>query len=188
MTDARAMTKQTSAARWLAIGLVAIGVATGLWLALAPSQDASEVMGEASDPPASEQKAVETKPTLAPAPDEPITPLPDYHIEEGGRLSLNAMSLPAGGVVTLGLALGKEALGGGKDPLSAVVVSASDGRRLELSATPVAGLQSSVRLEVDSTWFKPGLYMIQIRTAEKTALPLRRYVLEVRGALAPPAP
>ena len=173
------MTEQSSVTRWLAIGLVAIGVVTGLWFAVGASQNTPQVMGEAPDTPASGQGAIETWPTLIPTPAESITPPPDYHIEQGGRLSLSATSLPAGGVVTLGLALDKEALGGGQHPLPAVVVSASDGRRLELRATPVAGLQSSARLEVDSAWLKPGLYMIQIRTAEKTAFPLSRYVLEV---------
>jgi hypothetical protein len=188
VTDVRAMTEQTSARRWLAIGLIASGLAAGLWLAVGSSQDTRELMDEAAPTAlAPGQGAIETRPppTLEPSPEVPIAPPPDYHIEEGGRLSLDAVSVRGRGVVTLGLALEKEALGGGKNPLSAVVVSAADGRRLELSATPEAGLESGVRLEVDSSWLEPGLYMIQIRTAEKTALPLRRFVLEVRPAVAP---
>ena len=146
MTDARAMTEQTSVARWLAMGLVAIGVAGAVWLAVGSSHDTPEVMREARATPAAGQGAIETKSLLRPSPDEPITPPPDHHIEESGRLSLDAMSLPAGGVVTLGLALDKKALDGER-ALSAIVVSAGDGRRLELSATPGAGLKSGVRLE-----------------------------------------
>ncbi len=173
------MTEQSSVARSLVIGLVAIGVVSGLWFAMDSSRDTPEAIGEAPDTLASGQGAIETRPTVTLTPEEPITPPADYHIEAGGRLSLSVTSLPAGGVVTLGLALGKEALGGGQDSLPVVVVSASDGRRLELLTTPVAGLQGSARLEVDATWLRPGLYMIQIRTAEKTAFPLSRYVLEV---------
>ena len=185
MTDARAM-ERGSIARRLAIGLVAIGVVGGFWLAVGSQQDTPEAMGEAQEPPASGQGAADARPRLVPTPEEPITQPADHHIEpadyrieKGGRLSLSRTSLPADGVVTLGLALDKKALGDGQDPLRAVVVSASDGRRLELSATPVHGPQSSARLEIDSTWLEPGLYMIQIRTAEKIALPLSRYVLEV---------
>lgn len=176
--------------RWLAIGVVAIGVASGLWFAVGSSQDTPEIVGETPDTLASGQAPIETKPTpmLMPTPEEPVTPPPDYHIERSGRLSLDVSSLPADGVVTFGLALDEDALGGGQDPLPAVVVSASDGRRLELSATPAGGAQSGARLEIDSAWFEPGLYMIQIRTKEKTALPLLRYVLEVKAAVAPPAP
>jgi hypothetical protein len=181
MTDARAMAGQTSAARWLAIVLVAIGVAGGVWLAMGSSQGAGEPTGAAPGQPESVQGAIETTATLAPRREEPA----DYRIDEGGRLSLEATSLPAGGAVTLGLALDEKALGAGEDPLPVVVVSASDGRRLELSATPVAGRRSGVRLDIDAAWLRPGLYMIQVRTAEKTPLPLRRYVLEVSAALAP---
>ncbi len=184
------MTEQTSVPRWLMMGLVAIVVLSGVWLAVgsprdtpstSDTSDTKEVMGEASDALTSRPRATQMTPTL----NEPITRAPDYYIEKGGRLSLDAASLPDDGVVTFGLALDEEALGGGQDPLSAIVVSAGDGRRLELSATPVGGSRSGVRLEVDSAWFEPGLYMIQIRTAEKTALPLVRYVLEVRADLAP---
>jgi hypothetical protein len=181
------MTEQTSVARWVAIGFVAIGIASGLWLAVSLSQETPKDMREVADTTASVQQEGETRsePTSPPAPQEPIVSPPDYQIEEGGRLSLNALSLPTAGVITFGLALDREALGTGRDPLSAVVISAGDERRLELSAEPVAGLRSSVRLEVDASWLRPGMYMIQIRTAEKTALPLRRYVLEVRAALGP---
>ena len=177
--------------RWLAIGLVAIAVASGVWLAVGSSRDRTEVrdevMGDAPGASASGQGAVETTPTATPTPEEPIAPPADHYIDDSGRLSLSAASLPARGAVTFGLALDEKALGTGQDPLATVVVSTGDGRRLELSATPVAGLRSGVRLEVDAAWLEPGLYMIQIRTAEKTALPLRRYVLEVRAAPAPQA-
>jgi hypothetical protein len=185
------MTGLTSSTRAGAIALVALGVAIGVWLALDSSRDLPETGGvplAASAPRAAEKEST----TTMPGPGEPTSPpadlrpdfRPDFRIEEGGRLSLDAHSMPVSGVVRFGLALDREAVGAGQDPLPAVVVSADDGRRLELAAIPVAGSQSGVRLDLDAAWLEPGQYMIQLRTAEKVALPLRRYVIEVH---APPA-
>jgi hypothetical protein len=184
------MTELTSSMRAGAVALVALvalGVAIGVWLALDSSRDLPVTGGAplaASAPRAAEKEST----TTMPGPGEPTSPPadlgPDFRIEEGGRLSLDAHSMPVSGVVRFGLALDREALGAGQDPLPAVVVSAHDGRRLELAAIPVAGLQSGVRLDLDAAWLEPGQYMIQLRTAEKVALPLRRYVIEVH---APPA-
>lgn len=165
--------------RPFAIAFGAVVIAVCVWLALSSLQDTADVTDELPIAPASPSAAIEAEPQRARAPEAPVAAPVDYRIEEGTRLALDAASLPAGGVVTLGVALEAEALGGGDDPLSAVVVSADDGRRLELSATPVVGQQSGARLEVESAWLQPGLYMIQIRTAEKNPFPVRRYVVEV---------
>jgi hypothetical protein len=184
MADAREVTDQTPRiTRWLAIGGVALAVAAGAWLGVTRSADDTQVMRESGGAAAPAPAATEPEPV--PAHRARIDSPPDHHIAEGGRLSLGATSLPEDGVVMFGLALGKAALGEGGEPLSAVIVSASDGRRLELSATPVAGalpgMESGVRLDVETTWLTPGLYMIQLRTREKSALAVRRYVLEVKG-------
>jgi hypothetical protein len=183
MTDARGMAEQTSVARWLTIGLVAIAVAGAVWLAVGSSRDGREGPDATAGAPTSGPQATETETALAPTQEAPAPAPADYHVEEGGRLSLDAASLPEGGAVTFALALDPKALGGGEAPLSTVIVSADDGRRLELRATPVAGPQGGARLTLDPAWLEPGLYMIQVRTAEKTPLPLRRYVLEVEGPL-----
>jgi hypothetical protein len=169
--------------RLLLVGVVAVGVAIAVWVAVPSSRDTTEVVRETPAKPAPGQPPIETETERTATPEEPPSTVPDYRIEQGGRLSLDARSLPAAGVVTLGLALDEDALGGGQDPLPAVIVSASDGRRLELLANPAPGSEGGVALGVDSAWLQPGSYMIQIRTAEKTALPLRRYVLEVRAAI-----
>lgn len=163
------MAEQTFVNRLLIASVVGLGVALGVWLAMGLSGESSdtgsEVPGALADDP-------------GPPPDEPA-PATDYSIDEGGRLSLDASSLPDGESLTFGLALAAEARG--DEPLPAVVVSAEDGRRLELLAIPVAESESGLRLEVDADWLKPGRYMVQIKTTEKI-LPLRRYVIEVHGA------
>ena len=41
---------------------------------------------------------------------------------------------------------------------------------------------SGLRLELEPEWLRPGRYMIQVTTAEKTPLHLRRYVIEVQSS------
>ena len=121
-----------------------------------------------------------SRPSYAPGtpPGEPAAALEtDYHIVEGGRLSVDAASLPKNEVITLGLALPDEAHGGELLPVRIVDVG---GRRLEITATPLAGRNGGVRLEIDSDWLTPGRYMIEISTFEETPLALRRYVFELR--------
>jgi hypothetical protein len=103
-------------------------------------------------------------------------PAPAHRIAEGGRISIDAASLRDGEVLALGLALGDEARG--SEPLSVRVVSL-DGRRIETTAAPAAGSGSGLRLELQPEWLRPGRYMVEVTTAEKIPLHLRRYVLEV---------
>jgi len=137
-----------------------------------------ESLGEQAAPasPLPDDQAPKMPEAVLPSP-------PDYVILDGGRLSIDAGSLPDSGSVSLGLALGADALG--DEPLKGVIVSTQDGRTLELITTPDvgmadgAGLEGGVRIEVEEGWLTPGAYMIQIRTAEKSQFPIRRYVLEV---------
>ena len=98
------MTEGSSIARPLAIGLVTIGVVSGLWFAMDPPQSNLEALGEAPNTPALEQGALGEAPnTPAPeqgaieipspvtlTPEAPLTPPADHHIERGGRLSISA--------------------------------------------------------------------------------------------------
>jgi hypothetical protein len=61
-----------------------------------------------------------------------------------------------------------------------VVIVSLDGRRIETTAAPEAGSGSGLRLELEAEWLRPGSYMIEVTTAEKIPLHLRRYVLEVQ--------
>jgi hypothetical protein len=104
-------------------------------------------------------------------------PAPAYRIADQGRLTLDHELLPDQGPIVLVLALDDSLRGPGDRP---VLIVASDGRRLETKASPLPGVDSGVRLEVDRTFLLAGLYMIQVESAESHPLNLRRYVLELK--------
>jgi hypothetical protein len=156
------------------VGLLVLGLAVGLWLALGDREPTLGDGGDAIEPGTSQRVPAE-----AASPSPPPTPAaPDFRIEEGERLQLNSGSLPQSGELTISLALGDEARG--MEPRKVVLASARDGRRLELTTAHEEGSGSGVRVKIDSSWLEPGAYMLEVRTAEKIALPLRRYVIEVR--------
>lgn len=104
-------------------------------------------------------------------------PEADYRIEANGRLTIEASSLPAEGSLSLALALPDDARNA--EPRPARVV-AGDGRQIETRALDRAGSGSGVQLDIDASWLAPGRYLIEVKTAERKPLPLRRYVLEVK--------
>jgi hypothetical protein len=161
--------------RRLLLGLCGGGVAMGLVLAMDLSRPARDAMGEVGGPSSTGPSPVSPTAGVEQAEAVSLAPL-DFQIEEAGRLAINAASLPEGRTLSFGLALSDEARGDAG--LTALVVSV-DGRRLELPATPIARADGGVRVAIDSSWLKPGRYLIQIRTSE-TVLALRRYVVEVR--------
>jgi hypothetical protein len=97
-------------------------------------------------------------------------------IEEHGRLSLDVSTLPSAGPLALVLDLPDEARG---QDLHTILVVSTDGRRLETTARPLPGQGTGVQLEIESGFLTQGRYLIEVHTAEKTALPFRRYVLEL---------
>ena len=163
------MAERSSGDRWLIVAFAAIGVAIGVWLAMELEHQAPDAGGGAAVAPSDEPGA--------PAPEPSGPPAPALRIAESGRISIDAASLRDGEVLALGLALADEARG--SEPLSVRVVSI-DGRRIETTAAPAAGSGSGLRLELEPEWLRPGRYMIEVTTAEKIPLHLRRYVLEVQ--------
>lgn len=133
-----------------------------------------EVSGAPADSKVAKARVAATMGESSPTPD-PVDSVP--RIAEHGRLSLDVDELPEEGPLALILDLPDEARTGG--PRSVRVVSV-DGRRIDTTASPVAGTGTGVRLEIDSDFLSRGLYMIEIDTAEPTALHLRRYVLEMQ--------
>lgn len=101
----------------------------------------------------------------------------DYRFPESGRLRIDSGALPPGKRVTFGLALSADELGG--QALEARVVSV-EGRATDAIALPLAGDDAGAGIALDVDWLKSGTYLIQVRTKEKAALPLRRFVLEVQ--------
>ena len=154
---------------WAGIAALALGVA--LWWGM--GEDAPRPR-EGPDA----ETARTTPPDSPPAPERAAAAAaPAYRIAPSGRLSLEATALPTQGTLALGLELSDEARGSEPRPVRIVGV---DGRVIDTIASLAVGAGTGVRLEIDPEWLRPGRYMIEVKTAEKIHLPLRRYVLEVR--------
>ncbi len=108
---------------------------------------------------------------------EPASSPAILRIAERGRLILDRTELPRSGQLVLLLSLDDSALGSETRP---VRVIAGDGRRLDTTASRMSAEDSDLRLEIDPTFLTPGLYMIEVDSAENHPLNLRRYVIELR--------
>jgi hypothetical protein len=109
------------------------------------------------------------------------TPAParatSQRISENGRLSVSLHELPEGEGLALNLAMPVEAHGEG--PRQVRVVDVERERLLETTGKPATGADTGLRIEIEPGWLRPGLYMIEVDTAEKKPLALRRFVLEL---------
>jgi hypothetical protein len=99
-------------------------------------------------------------------------------IPENGRLRASLEDLREGDVLALELEMPDEARGEG--PRQVRVVDVERQRMLETTGAPVSGAETGLRIEIDPGWLQPGSYLIQVKTAEKRPLALRRYVLELQ--------
>ena len=171
------MPEQKSTNRWLIGGLCGAALAVGLWIAIAPIAPPDDLMLEGQHGPASDRGSDETGVSGSTrALVDPNLPRSNHKISESGRLTIDSASIGDVDELNLSLVLAKEARG--DTPLSVRIVSV-DGRVLDTSAHARDSADDSVQIGVDRNWLKPGRYMIQIKTTEKTALQLRRYVLEI---------
>lgn len=98
-------------------------------------------------------------------------------VASGETLLIEAASLDVGEPLVVYLLLPEPP--DGADP-HAVRVLAPDGRQLETRAPVLGGDRRGVALELDPAWLRPGRYLVELETTEKTHFPLRRYVVEVR--------
>jgi hypothetical protein len=105
------------------------------------------------------------------------TRVPEHRMSENGRLQVKLAALRDGDAFALGLDMPDEARGDEDRPVKVVDV---EGRLFETTAAIPHGSGTGLRLEIDPDWLRPGTYMIEVATAEKSPLSLRRYVLEVR--------
>ena len=136
-------------------------------------------LNETSTASGPESPALQSAAEAASAPPPAVAALEaaDYRIEANGRLTIEASALPAEGSLSLALALPDDARDAEPRPVRIV---AGDGRQIETRAFDLAGSGSGVQLAIDATWLAPGRYLIEVKTAERKPLPLRRYVLEVK--------
>ncbi len=160
------MTDSKKSRLWVAVvaGLAVFGAATWLSQSKAPEalEGATEGMTETGM-----QSESQARPNAS---DSAI------RIAEHGRLHLIQSELPSQGSLTVVLGLPDDARGA--TPRRARIVS-TDGRRIDTTASALAGTGTGVAIEIDPAFLTPGLYMIEIETAETKPLPLRRYVIEV---------
>jgi hypothetical protein len=133
-------------------------------------------LSDHSDDPASSAPD-ETGQSLTAADPQPVR-ASSQRISENGRLSVSLADLREGDVLALDLQMPDEARGEG--PRQVRVVDAERQRRLDTTGTPVSGADSGLRIEIAPDWLRPGLYMIEVDTAEKKLMPLRRFVLELK--------
>ena len=117
------------------------------------------------------------RPAPSPAPASGDSAIPGLRIAARGRLTLERDALPDGGPLTLALDLADDARGSGD---RSVRVVSTDGRRIDLTASPLPGSGSGLRLEIDSGFLSPGRYLIEVETVEEHPLRIRRYVLELK--------
>lgn len=166
---------QGSAALRLGVaGVAVVAIAIGVWLSLGDGLGAPEGPAASEKPPPPsfpEGEAPVAPPPVAGA------PAPAYSIGENARLTVPLGELREGEVLALGLDMPDEARG--LAPRKVQVVDVDRGRVLEVQGEAIEGAGSGLRIEMEPDWVQAGRYLIQVRTAEPTHLPVRRYVLEL---------
>ncbi len=163
------MTDSKHSRLWVAVvaGVAVFGIAS--WFTRSGSPEASKSIGR-------ETMAHSLEAGSAVGLD-PIAVDSALRIAEHGRLSLDADALPDEGPLTLVLDLPDRARGQGPHPIRIV---STDGRRIDTTASPLAGAGTGVQLEIDADFLSRGLYMIEIDTTDPPPLQIRRYVLELK--------
>ncbi len=161
---------------WIAgiVGLIAIGT----WLALGGPRDSVELRREANVPASIPTPARIPIPTVIPVPPKELevgSPVP--RIAAHGRLTIDHATFPNEGLLDLDLELPDEDRGSGE---RAVKVISTDGRRIDITATPLPGTGSGIRLRIDPGFLTQGRYMIETDSDVEHPLQIRRFVLEVR--------
>lgn len=173
-------------ARWVALlaGLLAVAVAT--WWRLPaepaarpgpdarpgpPAPAAASPRPDGPSPPGAADQPGSVPPTAAPDAAAPL------RVAAGSHARVAVDALPSGSPLALVLELEDEARGDGSRDVRLV---SEDGRKLVLSASPLAGRDAGLRLEIDPDFLAPGRYLIEVQTTDPHPLHLRRYVLEVR--------
>ena len=101
-----------------------------------------------------------------------------FDLTLGETASIAAQDLPTERPLVLNLLL--PAALPSADALPARIISMDGSGELKLPDALVAADRDRVRVQIESGWLSPGRYRIEIETAERSELALRRYPLEVR--------
>lgn len=152
---------------------VALALGIGWWVTREPPAAGSS---EAATPIHAEPRHAAPAAQPAEAPEAPAAEPGGLVIESGGRLVIRADELPSGEPLVVQLRLGEPSADAAPRP---VRVAAVDGRTLELEGRLGAD-RMAARIDLDPAWLRPGRYLVEVRTTERTHFPARRYVIEVR--------
>jgi len=133
-----------------------------------PSPSAALAAPEGTDPAA----------LAAPEPPPPsATAASSQPVAPSGTLVLERASFPASGPVRVSFELPE--MSADAEPRPVRLVSQPDHRILELSGALDSG-RTTAAIEVDPDYLQPGTYLVEVKTTEHGAFPLRRYLIEVR--------
>ena len=108
--------------------------------------------------------------------ESPVPPAPAHAVASGETLTLSAAALEREPAVTIGLDLGVPSADGAPRPARVI---APDGRLLEQQAPVEASERRTASLTLDSEWLRPGRYIVEVKTTERSHFPLRRYAVVV---------
>jgi hypothetical protein len=100
------------------------------------------------------------------------------HLELGEDREIAAADLPSGRPFLLSLSV--PIVTGGVDALPVRLI-AEDGRVLEVMGAVAKDGRERAAVPIEANWLnRPGRYIVEVKTTEKTHMPLRRYAIEVR--------
>ena len=170
------------------VGAVVILIAIGIGLILdrddvdAPAPEAPQAESTPMEKPGvpPQSKPVPTAAEFAAAfrfrPEPPsASGLPFVELHQ--TLTLESSEIPSDAPLVIGLVV--DVPHPDDDPLPVQIISL-DGSVRKTEAVPAGEEGSELRLEIPPGWLEPGQYLITVRVREKSALPGRRFVLEVR--------
>lgn len=117
-----------------------------------------------------------------PVPITPRAPGPaGWSVEAGQTVAIDADDLPETGTIGVDLVLGEASADG--RPLSGRILSfdvSRENRVREIEAQVIGSERLVARVELPVDFLIEDLYLLEIKTTEKTALPVRRYRVEIR--------
>jgi hypothetical protein len=162
---------------WSAL-VVAATIAGLLWWSAQPSRRAGRPAADASERSgAAASSEAASRASQPGAGSVPLSDLGGLSVDSGGTLTLRAEALSETQPLEVVFAIPAEAYAG--EPLPSRIVG-PDGAVLELpGAVPAAG-GGGVRLVIEAGWLRHGRHIVEVRTAERSPLPLRRFAIEVR--------
>lgn len=136
-------------------------------------------MPESAPPPELDAPtpAPESQPDAQSEPVEQRATSPESPLPPAGRLVLESSELAEGVPLTVHLALPEPSHDG--EPRPVRLISQPDHRILELDGA-LSGDRTTAAIEVDPAYLTPGVYLVEVRTTERSHFPLRRYGILVR--------